>query len=347
MSDELTSAMNAYLSQFTHQSDGEKREIAETLTGLVRNRLPHGNMTTMNMTPMDRHKIRFIEAYVQSLGRTHLGTDHLDGTSLIRFGPDPQTATTPAASSSSPASNASPRRRRQRQDPIADAIGGLGQAVAASGNNSQWQQNVTQTSGQLTNNVADAVAERVAAPLTNAIRRSVSSSRSAQATPPQSTPAVLTSGNVMSGATFQPFQPTGEVPDLNNPPRFSNVNVPQLSDEENERRLNNFVNLTDQNETPALTTPARVTPQTQTGGAGIPPVPLGPPRGTASQSRSAPTSNGNPSTATLAQRAAANAEEARKTMTTSSTGFWSSSKGCSAYGLTLITAAFWIRWPTT
>lgn len=33
--------------------------------------------------------------------------------------------------------------------------------------------------------------------------------------------AVLTSGNVLPGATFQPFQPIGEVPDLNNPPRFA------------------------------------------------------------------------------------------------------------------------------
>jgi hypothetical protein len=35
-------------------------------------------------------------------------------------------------------------------------------------------------------------------------------------------PAVLTSGNVTPGATFQPFQPMGEVPDLNNPPSWFN-----------------------------------------------------------------------------------------------------------------------------
>jgi hypothetical protein len=35
-------------------------------------------------------------------------------------------------------------------------------------------------------------------------------------------PAVLTSGNVIPGATFQPFQPNGEVPDLDNPPSWFN-----------------------------------------------------------------------------------------------------------------------------
>lgn len=64
-------------------------------------------------------------------------------------------------------------------------------------------------------------------------RRLSTSARAASAA--ASMPAVLNSGNVTPGATFQPFQPTGEVPDLNNPPRF--------------------------------------TPQTQTGGGGRPPVP--------------------------------------------------------------------------
>ena len=109
---------------------------------------------------------------------------------------------------------------RPLRDPIAESIEGLSQAIA--GDRPQWQQNVTQTTEGLTSRIADSVVERVAAPLTDAIRRTVSSSRSAPLNAPRQPAAVLTSGNVMPGATFQPFQPTGEVPDLNNPPSWFN-----------------------------------------------------------------------------------------------------------------------------
>jgi len=263
MSDELTSARDAYLSHFSHATDdSSKSVIMKAITDNIQRSLPHGEHRTFARSDdqQSTDKIRFIQEYLRSIGYrpTVVQLDPHTGNGVVRFEPQASTAPAPQTSQSSQA----PRRRRQRQDPIADAIGGLGQAVAASGSNSQWQQNVTQTSGQLTNSVADAVAERVAAPLTNAIRRSVSSSRSSQATSPQGTPAVLTSGNVMPGATFRPFQPNGEVPDLNNPQRWQD------------------------------------SPQTDIR--------------TASQSRSAPTPNWNPSTATLAQRAAANAEHARQ-----------------------------------
>ena len=109
---------------------------------------------------------------------------------------------------------------RPLRDPIAESIEGLSQAIA--GDRPQWQQNVTQTTEGLTSRIADSVVERVAAPLTDAIRRTVSSSRSAPLNAPRQPAAVLTSGNVTPGATFQPFQPTGEVPDLNNPPSWFN-----------------------------------------------------------------------------------------------------------------------------
>ena len=120
---------------------------------------------------------------------------------------------------------------RPLSDPIAESIAGLSQAIT--GDRPQWQQNVTQTSERLTSSIADAVTERVTAPLTNAIRRTVSSSRTAPANVTINQPAVMTSGNVIPGATFRHFE--GDVPDLNNPPRF--------------------------------------TPQTQTGGGGRPPLP--------------------------------------------------------------------------
>lgn len=104
---------------------------------------------------------------------------------------------------------------RPLRDPIAESIEGLSQAITA--DRPQWQQNVTQTAERLTSSIADAVTERVTAPLTNAIRRTVSSSRSADVNVNVEAPAVLTSGNVIPGATFRRFE--GDVPDLDNPPR--------------------------------------------------------------------------------------------------------------------------------
>lgn len=109
---------------------------------------------------------------------------------------------------------------RPLRDPIAESIEGLSQAIT--GDRPQWQQNVTQTSERLTSSIADAVTELVTAPLTNAIRRTVSSSRTAPVNVTMGAPAVLTSGNVTPGATFRPFQPNGEVPDLDNPPSWFN-----------------------------------------------------------------------------------------------------------------------------
>ena len=104
---------------------------------------------------------------------------------------------------------------RPLRDPIAQSIEGLSQAIT--GDRPQWQQTVTQAAERMAASVATTTAESVAAPLTSAIRRSVSTSR----TRPIEQPAVIRSGNVTPGATFQPFQPTGEVPDLNNPPRWT------------------------------------------------------------------------------------------------------------------------------
>ena len=265
MSDDLTSAKNAYLSYFPDADDNLKREIIGVLVTEIHTAAQAGRFHAFNRGRDDARnnaKFKFVQEYVKSFNHQAGDIEYHENAGTASLDIRSNRPQAPAASPVSPTASAAPRRRRQRQDPIADAIGGLGQAVTSSGSSSQWQQNVSQTSGQLTNSVADAVVERVAAPLTNAIRRSVSSSRSAQATPPQSTPAVLTSGNVTPGATFQPFQPTGEVPDLNNPPRWQDS--PQAAGR------------------------------------------------TASQSRSVPTPSGNPSTATLAQRAAANAEHARR-----------------------------------
>lgn len=118
---------------------------------------------------------------------------------------------------------------RPLRDPVAQSIEGLSQAITA--DRPQWQQTVTQAAEGL----AARVVEHVEAPLTTAIRRSVSTSR----TRPIIQPAVMRSGNVMPGATFSQF--TGDIPDLNNPPRFDD-GVPNLTSEENERRLNDFVN---------------------------------------------------------------------------------------------------------
>ena len=105
---------------------------------------------------------------------------------------------------------------RPLRDPIAQSIEGLSQAIT--GDRPQWQQTVTQSTERLAASVVSATTERVTAPLTNAIRRTVSTSR----TRPTESPAVIRSGNVTPGATFQPFQPNGEVPDLDNPPSWFN-----------------------------------------------------------------------------------------------------------------------------
>ena len=106
---------------------------------------------------------------------------------------------------------------RPLRDPIAESIEGLSRAITS--DRPQWQQNTTQMAESLADSVADAVVERVAAPLTGAIRKTLSSSRSADANVNTEPPPALRSGNVMPGATFRPFE--GDVVDLDNPPRFT------------------------------------------------------------------------------------------------------------------------------
>jgi len=110
--------------------------------------------------------------------------------------------------------------RRPLTDPIADAISGLSQAVTSGGDNQQWQQNVTQTTEQFTGVIADAVVERIAPTITNATRRTSSSSRSRGDTASEAQAASNISGNVLPGHTFQPSVNMDDIPDLNNPPRY-------------------------------------------------------------------------------------------------------------------------------
>lgn len=110
---------------------------------------------------------------------------------------------------------------RPLRDPIAQSIEGLSQAIT--GDRPQWQQTVTQAAQRMAASVASTTAESVAAPLTSAIRRSVSTSR----TRPIEQPAVIRSGNLTPGATFRRFE--GDVPDLNNPPRF--IDPPSIWDD--------------------------------------------------------------------------------------------------------------------
>jgi hypothetical protein len=116
--------------------------------------------------------------------------------------------------------------RRPLTDPIADAISGLSQAVTSGGDNQQWQQNVTQTTEQFTGVIADAVVERITPTITNATRRTSSSSRSRGDTASQAQAASNISGNVLPGHTFQPSVNMDDIPDLNNPPRFSSTLQP-------------------------------------------------------------------------------------------------------------------------
>jgi hypothetical protein len=109
--------------------------------------------------------------------------------------------------------------RRPLTDPIADAISGLSQAVTSGGDNQQWQQNVTQTTEQFTGVIADAVVERITPTITNATRRTSSSSRSRGDTASEAQAASNISGNVLPGHTFQPSVNMDDIPDLNNPPR--------------------------------------------------------------------------------------------------------------------------------
>ena len=68
---ELTSALNAYLSHFPNADDKLKKDIADTLKSEVQRYLDSGSFSAFSGGPNDQRtndKFRFIEEYLKSIG---------------------------------------------------------------------------------------------------------------------------------------------------------------------------------------------------------------------------------------------------------------------------------------
>lgn len=90
MSDELTSAMNAYLSHYPDATDDLKKGIADALIDNIKRSIPNQSFGTFSSGPDDKKsddKIRFVQEYLKSIGMTPTRVESYanSGTRMVHF----------------------------------------------------------------------------------------------------------------------------------------------------------------------------------------------------------------------------------------------------------------------